>query len=243
MERLVVAFSRTWQRPPNPQELQGLIEEEIKSEVYYREALAMGLDRDDTTIHRRLRQKLEFLAEDMAAQEKSSDTQLQALLDQHPDKFRAEARVSFSQVCLNQSQRGASTAQDAQALLARLNGAAGRAGAAPLGDPILLPADNDSQPQSQVARLFGEGFAARLTEAPVGRWAGPIESGYGLHVVRVRDRAEAHARPLSEVRDAVEREWRAARREETNEAFYRRLRSKYAVTVELPALAGSTSIR
>ena len=65
---LATGFSKTWQRPPTDQELKGLIDEYVKEEIAAREATVMGLDRDDTVIRRRLRQKLEFLLEDVVAE-------------------------------------------------------------------------------------------------------------------------------------------------------------------------------
>ncbi len=81
VERLVETWRRTWQRPPTAQELEGLIEDHIKEEILYREAIAMGLDRDDTIIRRRLRQKMEFLAEDIAAQDEPAEEELELFLE------------------------------------------------------------------------------------------------------------------------------------------------------------------
>ena len=236
VERLLATWSRLRMRPPTVEELKGLVEAEIKEEVYYREAMAMGLDRDDTIIRRRLQQKLEFLAEDVVAGARPTDAELQAFLDQHAEKFRNEARVAFRHVYLSRDRRGDAADRDAKSLLARLDAPGGRRSSAAeaTGDPLPLPADLELERQSEVAKLFGADFAARLIELPVGRWAGPVESGYGLHLVLVRERTEGRPATLAEARDAVEREWLAARRQQFNDEFYRRLREKYIVTVALP---------
>jgi hypothetical protein len=119
-------------------------------------------------------------------------------------------------------------------LLGRLEGDDGRIDGAALGDPFPLPHDYEAASASEVARLFGGAFAVRLGELPPGRWVGPVESGYGLHLVLVRARTEPRTPELGEVREAVRREWLAARRRETNEAVYRRLRERYEVVVERP---------
>ncbi len=237
IERLVEGWARTWQRPPTRKELEGLIEDHIREEILYREALAMGLDRDDTIIRRRLRQKMEFLIEDLDAQANPSDEELQAFLDKNPDAFRVAPRVTFSHIYLNRDRRGESATRDAKHLLARLEAADGRLDAAALGDPLLLPHDYESLPEDEVAKLFGREFAARLTELPADRWTGPVESGYGLHLVLVRERTEGRVPKLTEVRDAVRREWLAVRRHEANEALHQRLRVRYTVIVERPEWA------
>jgi len=229
IQHLAAGFTRVWQRPPTQRELDGLIEDYIREEVYYREALAMGLDRDDTIIRRRLRQKLEFLTEDLVQTNPPSDEDLTAFLQKNPDAFRVEPRLAFRHVYLNRDRRGKSADGDARRILAQLT-----SGADPdtLGDVFLLEHDVKLSSRSEIAKLFGEKFTQKLLEIKAGRWAGPIESGYGLHLVFVRERAEGRLPGLAEVREAVQREWLAARRREVTEATYRRLRERYTVTVE-----------
>jgi len=232
--QLTEIFTRTWQRPPTEQELEGLIEDHIREEVYYREALAMGLDRDDTIVRRRLRQKLEFFTDDLVAAVDPTEEQLEAYFSGHADEFRVPSQLSFRQIYFNRDRRGKQATHDAESLLARLNGADSAADAAHLGDSLMLPGDYDRVFEDEVARGFGNGFAAALADLPVGRWSGPVESGFGLHLVLIRERQPRSLPPLSEVREAVEREWRNARREEAGEAFYRGLRERYIVSVERP---------
>ena len=238
IENLAKLWRRTWQRPPTPQELEGLIEDHIKEEILYREALALGLDRDDTIIRRRLRQKMEFLVEDIAAAAEPTEAELQAYLEKNPDAFRVPPSVTFSHIFLNQDRRGEAAHRDAERLRIRLVGSTGRVDPAALGDPFLLPHDFKALPEYEVVKLFGREFAARLLELKPGQWTGPVESGYGVHLVFIRERTEPQTPELADVRDAVSREWLAARRREANEAFLRRLREKYTVIVEEPEWAG-----
>lgn len=237
VDQMVEIFSKTWQRPPTPQELQGLIEDYIREEVMFREAMAMGLDRDDTIIRRRLRQKIEFLAEDLIPPAEPTDEQLSQFLEENPELFRVEPRVSFRHAYFSQDRRGDAVADDAAGALDRLH-----AGAAPtnFGDPIPMPEDFESVSRRDVASLFGEGFAEALIQVDVGEWTGPLESGYGLHLVFVRELEPGRLPKLDEAREAVEREWASARRREANQAFYRTLRDQYTVTVELPDWAQSS---
>src|SRR6476620_7917609 len=103
---MVIGFSRTWQRPPTREELEGLIRDRVRAEVYCREAVAMGLDQDDPVIRRRLQQKLEFVTNDVAALAAPTDAELTAYLKTHADRFRVDRWVTFSQVYLDPNKRG-----------------------------------------------------------------------------------------------------------------------------------------
>jgi hypothetical protein len=232
VEQLVTGFSRTWQRPPTQQELDGLVEDYIREEVLYREALAMGLDRDDTIVRRRMRQKLEFLTEDTAAAAPSADADLQGWLDKHPGKFRVEPTLAFSQVYFNASHAGDNAPAAASKVLAQLDNAGESVAAAELGDTTMLPHHLPLSRVDEIASVFGDEFARRIMLLERGRWVGPIQSGYGWHLVFVSERTEGRPKPLSEVREAVQREWLAARRNETIDATYSKLRENYVVVVE-----------
>src|ERR1700730_2022585 len=106
-------FARTWRRPPSGQELQGLIEDYVRDEVFYREGRAAGMDRDDVIIRRRVRQKMEFLAEDISLPE-PSDEQLAAYLASNPQRFRAEDQIAFHQVFLSATRRANTIESDSE---------------------------------------------------------------------------------------------------------------------------------
>ena len=88
IDRLVETWQRTWQRPPTQAELEGLVEDHIREEILYREAIAMGLDRDDTIIRRRLRQKMEFLPQDLVEQVEPTNAELLTYLRENADAFQ-----------------------------------------------------------------------------------------------------------------------------------------------------------
>jgi PPIC-type PPIASE domain len=234
IEHLEDGFARVHQRPPDPDELKGLIRDYLREEVYYREALALGLDRDDAPIRQRLRQKMEFISEDIAAQTEPTEDQLRFYLNDHPDKFRVDQHFIFSQVYLDPARHGRRLNADAQQMLAMLNSLGTRADLSTIGDPFLLESSSRDVFARDVARDFGEKFAAALGELPVERWQGPVESGLGMHLVYVSKRTDGRTPSLGEVRDAVRREWANDHRLEANEKFYEGLLMRYTVTVELP---------
>lgn len=228
VRQLAEVFQKTWQRPPTPTELENVIEARIREEVFFREALAAGLDEDDAVIRRRMKQKLEFMLEDIAGQVTPTERELQAFLDKNADRFRSEPVFSFRQVYVSTDKRE-TPAADARRLLARLK--AGESGIE--GDRLMMvePVFRDA-PAREVARTFGREFSARLLEAPTGEWWGPIPSGYGLHLIFLESRTPGEVAGLDDVRDAVAREWQVARRREMNDDLYRKLRKNYAITVE-----------
>jgi PPIC-type PPIASE domain len=241
IEHLRASFTRVWQRPPSPDELDGLIQDYVREEVLAREAVALGLDRDDTVIRRRLRQKMEFVANDLAAQAEPSDEELREYLARHPDLFRREPRLTFRQVYLNPERRGDAVQQDAARLLAELNQAGVQADFAVMGDSTLLSPELVDARASEVAGMFGELFARQLTQLPQGRWQGPVLSGYGVHLVFLEERTDGRLPELQEIRQAVAREWANAHRLEANERFYQELLRRYTVTIERPPTAVETT--
>jgi hypothetical protein len=233
VQLLARQWTRTHLRPPSPEELAALVEQAIDEEILYREAVALGLDRDDQVIRRRLAVKMDFLTDDAAAVATPTDEQLQAFLSQHPDQFNVEPVTTFAQVYINRSRRGDRASADAKRMLALLSTSA-RADWQSLGDPLPLPKRYEGATEAEVARLFGRGFTKNLSRLPVGRWSGPVDSGYGLHLVLVRKRTAGRVPPLGEVRDAVLNQWRAAQRSELNETLRRQRRARYVVTVQWP---------
>lgn len=240
VERITEAWAKTHLRPPTADELATLVEQEIDEEILYREAVAMGLDRNDLVIRKRLAVKMDFLSEDLAGQARPTDEQLQAFLQAHPEKFNVEPLTSFAQVYVDRSKRGDGAIAEAERLLATLNASPG-ADWQSVGDPLPLPQQFQASKPIEIGRLFGRDFPKKLSELPIGRWVGPVESGYGLHLVLIRERTAGWAPALDEVRDAIVNEWRTAQRQELNEQLRRERRARYAVTVQWPDWAIETS--
>jgi len=238
IDHLATTFAATWQRAPTQQEMDGLIREYVREEVYVREAMVQGLDREDLIIRRRLQQKLEFVTEDVAAQAEPSNEELQAYLKAHAATFATERRFSFRQVYLNPERHGVNWARDLDRLLADLKQAGAKANFAALGDPIMLDHEFKETSAGDVRNAFGEKFAAALASLSPGQWQGPVESGYGVHVVFLAERTEGRLPPLEDVREAVRREWADARRVEATERFHQALLRPYSVTIETPRAAG-----
>ena len=228
-------FATVWMRPPTVEELKGLVDDYVAEEIFYREAIAMGLDRDDTVIRRRLRQKMEFISDSVADSGEPTDAQLQSYLMQNAEKFARPAELTFLQVYLSAERRGDTVRADAEKLLAELQAGRGPADPAEAGDTTLLPTTMVAASPQAIVNVFGQEFARQVDEAPLGQWSGPIESAFGLHLVRVNERVVGKAPMLGEFRPIVLREWQAEHRQRQNQSLLATLRDKYEVRVEGPA--------
>ena len=227
---MVKAFVRTWQRPPSQEELQRLFDDHVRTEVLVREAMALGLDRNDTIVRRRLRQKMEFVNEGELKLSLASNQELQGHLMAHADRFRSEPLVSFEQVFLDPARRGDRLNRDAAAFKAQLNSKGQGLNASALGDPLAMIESRWSEERrSELVAQFGSTFTDALLEQPRGSWVGPIPSAYGMHLVRVSSVKPGALPPLEQVLDAVQRDWQADQRQDQQEELYRQLLEKYSV--------------
>lgn len=231
VEGLVMQFERVWQRPPTADERQALIDSWVRDEVFYREALAMGLEQDDPVVRRRLSQKLQFILDTGSESAAPTDAELQAWLDAQPERYRTEATYALRQAYFDPARHGAQV--DSVITAAKRALAAGR----PAGDATMLPAELEGR-AAEIERAFGPEFEQALRELPVGGWQGPVRSTFGLHLVEITSRADAREASLAEVRPEVARDLMQARTEAAQEALYRDLRAKYAVQIESEAPAG-----
>ena len=229
VEQLEAQFKRTFLRWPTREEQTALIDGYVRDEVYYREAVALGLDRNDPQVRKRMRRKLEFLLEDLAT-DPPNDEVLSAYLAEHALKFQVEPKTSFIQIYLNPSKHQNIRAV-ADRILAQLHD-----GADPFefGDTTIMPRRYTLAPQSEMGRFFGKFFAQRLVEAEPGEWMGPLNSGVGIHLVLVTERIEARMPELAEVRPHVEREYLAEFRKQRKEETYAKLLKNYEVIITRP---------
>lgn len=230
VERLALRWVQTWRRPPTETEIDGMIRHYVKEEVYYREGLRLGLDQDDPIIRRRIRSKMEYLANAELENAVPDDAVLQAVLDRNPAAYAAETRVSFDQVYLAAQDEAAARTR-AQQLLQTL-----KAGAdpQPLGDAISLPRRVEAADRGRVSADFGEAFAAALGTLRPGQWEGPISSGFGIHLVRVRSVQTSGKPKLADVRQAVENDWRTQTMRERETKAYQTLLDGYTIRIARP---------
>jgi len=226
IEQLSKSYEAVWRHPPSADELDGIIDDAVREEVYYREALALGLDTNDAIVRRRLRQKMEFLSDSGAELLEPADGELEAYLLANAAQFRRSPRLAFEQIYLGQDPD-----QDRiQDLLSQLQS---NSVAKPFGlaSSSLLPTQLGLSSPEKVEGVFGQNFFGQLLELPHGMWAGPVTSAYGVHLVRIGESVEGSQPTLAEIREIVLRDWKAAKAVEIRELHYASLREHYVIEI------------
>lgn len=222
-EQLAAGFQSVWRRAPTDQELSGLIDDFIREEVLVREATALSLDRNDTVIRRRLRQKMEFLTDSAAGALEPSDDELLAFFDENRERYASETEIAFDQVYVGADPSADDIDEVREALEAKTEHTL-------IGEPTLLPASLGKSAEVSVDGTFGRGFFEQLTTLDVNGWDGPIQSGYGAHIVRITERADGGTLPFETVRDDVLRDWTKAKADEIAEEQMARMLERYEIT-------------
>ncbi len=231
-ERLVAAFKATWNRAPNETEFESILEDWIREELAYRQGLEMGLEGDDTVIRRRLRQKVELLAEEIVSMAPPDRTVLEAFLAANESDYLGEPTFSFRQVTFSEDRRGAQAEADAKQALQQLSAEGAKVDLGNIGDPFPLPARLIDASPSLVASRFGREFAEELATLEPGRWLGPIRSGFGLHLVIIDAFKAAPPPTLDLVGREVQRDYNRQQREVAIDRLYEELAKQYTISVE-----------
>ena len=233
IERLASNWSKKWHRQPTESELKGLVDSYIKEEVYYREALALGLDQDDTILRRRLMQKMEFLSNDLAELGNPDEAALNDYFLANSDKYELPARISFTHIYFNLDKQGNRIFDTAGKVLADIQAASPPISHAPdRGDSFMLQYDFTLETPFEVSRLFGQQFTEELFQTATDSWQGPIASGYGLHLVMITEKIDARMPELASVIDNVRTDYMFEHRQKTNKAIYERFKEQYEIVVE-----------
>ena len=226
---LVEGFAKQWNRAPNETEMRDLINAHIREEVLYREALAIGLDRNDTIVRRRMAQKMEFLSQDINMSVEPEEVELIKYFTQNTARYAKPAKTNFQQVYFSKERRGDKLEADAKAALEALN-----KGADPetMGDPSLIPHAYDSADEIVMSATFGDNFANEISKMPEGKWCGPVGSAYGLHLILITKRSEPVAVAFETARADVLRDYFEERRQKANLDLIELLKEQYEVIID-----------
>lgn len=233
--QLVVLFRSQWRREPTADELQRMVESKVQSEILYREALAMGLDKDDEIVKRRMAQKMQFLAEDVAAAREPTSAELEAWFEQRRELFAQPPRLSFRHLYFSPDRRGDRARADATQALAKLAGQPEDA-AIPggLADPFMFQDYYRDRAPDFLGKEFGPQFALAVAKLAPGSWQGPIESGFGWHLVFVDTVIPGRVPPFEEIEPDVRVAWLGEQKKNAWESAYRAMRARYTVLMPAP---------
>ena len=227
-------FESQWHRRPTPQEFQAMVEDKIKEEVLYREGLVMGLDKGDTIVRRRMAQKVQFLAEDVATAHEPSTAELKAWFEKNADKFSLPSRYSFRHVYFSPDKRGTNAHDDAAKALAKIAGQPEDSAHIASADRFMFQDYYGDRTSSAIAKEFGPQFAVALEKLKPGSWQGPIESGYGWHLVFVDTVIPGRIPAFEEVESEVKTAWLSDQKAQAWQKAYQEMRAKYTVLLPAP---------
>jgi hypothetical protein len=235
LAQMVLLFQSQWRRDPTPEELNRLVENRVQEEVLYREGLALGLDKGDTIVKRRMAQKMQFLAEDINAAHEPSKDELQSWYEKNRNAFAQPPRVSFRHLYFSPDRRGARTRDDAAVALAKVAGEPQDTKlAASLADRFMFQDYYRERGPENLAKEFGPKFALAVAKVPSGSWQGPIESGLGWHLVFIDTVVPGRVPPFEEIESDVKVAWLAEQKAKGWENAYREMRAKYTVLLAAP---------
>ncbi len=230
-KHLADLFEITWQRKPTEDELKNLTQEHIKEEIYYREALALGLDENDTIVRRRMRQKLEFMQEDLSSLKPPTETELEAYYDAHKDKYKTDHIISLIQIIVSSKRldAGAIEIRRAREVLDK--------GVQPstLSRSSLLPVAMNLESKKSITNTFGSDFTkqvVKLANQEIGKWAAPVYSGFGTHLVKINLNQKPKPLTFDQVRNKVLVDYTQTLREEAAANYYKNLREQYRISIE-----------
>jgi hypothetical protein len=235
VDSLASSFSKRWNRTPSDEEMRGLVNGYVRESLLYREALAMGLDKEDHIIRRRLAQKLEFLTNDLINLTAPDDALLEQYLKDNADQFRGQDYISFTQVFIDSDKRGERVFQDAATLLAELQ-AEGPPSRETLekSDRLMLQSVFSEAPRREVQRQLGQEFTDAVMQLEPGLWHGPVRSGYGLHLVFVSEYTAAQDPLLADVKDQVLVEYQREQTKKFNDDYLDVLKERYTIIIGKP---------
>jgi hypothetical protein len=229
-------FESQWHRQPTPEEFNAMVEEKVREEVLYREGLAMGLDKDDTIVKRRMAQKMQFLAEDVAAAHEPSTAELSAWFQKNTKKFALPGRYSFRHLFFSTDKRGDKTQIDAVKTLATIAGQAEDSKlAVSLADPFMFQDYYGDRTPEALAKEFGPQFAVAIEKVKPGSWQGPIESGYGWHLVFIDSVIPGRVPAFEEIEPDVKTAWLGEQKQQAWQKAYAEMRAKYSVFLPAPS--------
>ena len=233
VQQLWVAWKRTWQRDPTPAELRRQIQNFVREEVLYKEALSRDYDRDDIIIKRSLVRKMDFLAEGQVQAKDITEDEIQAYYNLRRERYRIPPRISFTHIYFNLDQRGEQAENDVKQTIDKLkNMTPETADMDKIGDRFMLKNHFTDNTPRDIQSQFGEEFSSQLVGLEPGKWHGPIVSGYGLHAVYLENRVESRIPDWTEVSDQILNDLLLEEKTAAKEQFYTEILRQYQIAYE-----------
>ena len=240
LRQMDLYFESQWRRQPTLDEFGRMVEDRVQEEILYREGLAMGLDKDDTIVKRRMAQKVRFLAEDVAAAHEPTTGELKIWYGKNSQKFALPGRMTFRHVYFSPDRRGHAPTTTLLMRSRRLRES--RKTRRPRRcEPIASCSRSTTAivRPSSCPRSFGPQFARAILKVNPGSWQGPIESGYGWHLVFVESFTPGRVPVFEEIESDVKTAWLGDQKEQAWRKAYQDMRANYTVLLPGPPVEQS----
>ncbi len=228
-------YESQWHHPPTSDELTGLISEKIRQEVFYREALKMNLDQNDEIVKQRLAEKMEFLSNDLSKLvEPPTDEKLKTYFEKNKDKYLTPYSLNFYQIILT-PERHTDTRESAAELLRQFSNAKPEE-LKNQGDPSYLSFYFSNESAAKLKVDFAGEMAESIRTLPLNKWAGPIKSAYGWHLVYITKKVAPHLPSFSEVKKDLKRDYQNDQEQESRTEVYLDLKKNYEIEITADTL-------
>jgi hypothetical protein len=231
MNNIIASWEMQWKRLPTDEELKSLVEQNIRQEIFYQEALKMNLDHNDEIIKRRLAQKMNFLSNDLATLKEPSEEELKEYYAENKEAYLLPPVYSFYQISFRSDGR-TNPRDDAEQLLKRI-GERAPGSLKEEGDALPFPYFFEMTDGDELGRQLGMKFSKSIETLEISKWAGPIRSGFGWHLVYVSTKTPARAPRFESIRKELKRDLEYEKQRKVNDQVYRELKNKYEIEFDL----------
>jgi peptidyl-prolyl cis-trans isomerase C len=228
--RIASLWEKQYGTIPTQKELENIVHNFVREEVFYREGLEMGLDKEDEVVRRRIAQKLEFLQQDLVIVNEPSEEELQEYFEKNTAKYLVPEKISFTHVFFSPDKGGDENAiQRANEVRKKL--LAKEINRAPeSGDRFPFLFDYSDISQTDLVHLLGESdLSEKVYSLPAKEWSEPLKSGYGYHLVYINSKKPDTLPALSEVREKVKADYLEEARLKKNEEAFEKVKNKYTI--------------
>jgi peptidyl-prolyl cis-trans isomerase C len=230
---IIASWTKTWQRPPTKEELQGVMQNYVRDEILYQEALKQGLDKNNGMVKRSLIMQMNMLAEGQFAEREIKDSDILAYYNLRKDQYLQPEKYTFFQLYFSSEKLGNQTKEKVEKIIEELNKNSIKPEAAQsYGDVIMLESMLKEKEPVYIDRTFGDEFTLKISNLPFNEWSGPIQSSFGWHAIYMMEKSDAKPEPLETVKEEILREMTYEEKEAAKEQFYTELLQQYKVVYE-----------
>ena len=227
IESMTAKWVMQWKRTPTQEELSNLVFQNIKQEVFYQEALKMNLDHNDEIIKRRLSQKMEFLSNDLATLSEPNEEELKAYFNAKSEKYMLPYAYDLYQIVFTHDKHTNVDITLKNVLETSEN--ISLEAMESKGDRLPFPYYFANTNTQALGAQLGIEFAENLEQLALNKWVGPVDSGFGKHLVYITRRENPKLPELITIKDLVLRDFQYEKQKEVNELIFKNLKKNYEI--------------